>query len=56
MGVIGLLVVVVPAVAILVWRDRQRGPVCPACGKRGTFTANENVCENCGLDIRTGDY
>ena len=39
--------------ALLTWRDRRRGPVCPWCGESGTFVAGEpEVCNNCGFDFR----
>jgi NADH pyrophosphatase NudC (nudix superfamily) len=56
---VGLVMVMVAlAAAVLVWRDRRRGPVCPWCGKPDTFggDGSADVCSNCGFDIRTDDY
>jgi len=45
------------AAVLLSWRDRRRGPVCPWCGRPGTFAPREpDVCDNCGFDFRCDDY
>jgi hypothetical protein len=36
------------------WRERKE-PVCPWCGKRGTFEPTMSV-SNCGFDFRNDDY
>jgi NADH pyrophosphatase NudC (nudix superfamily) len=56
--VVFLILLVAPAVAILVWRDRRREPVCPWCGEPGTFGSEgmADVCSNCGFDFRKDDY
>jgi NADH pyrophosphatase NudC (nudix superfamily) len=53
-----LVPLVVLAVALLMWRDRRRGPVCPWCGRPGTFGEDgcADVCSQCGFDVRKDDH
>jgi NADH pyrophosphatase NudC (nudix superfamily) len=58
-GVVLLLAVLLAlAGALLMWRDRRRGAVCPHCGRPGTFGADGEaaVCGHCGFDFRSDDY
>jgi NADH pyrophosphatase NudC (nudix superfamily) len=45
-------------VALLMWRDRRRGPVCPHCGQHNTFghDGNADLCSNCRFDFRNDAY
>jgi NADH pyrophosphatase NudC (nudix superfamily) len=59
LGVVVLIAALVAAaIAILAWRDRRRGPVCPHCGRPNTFgpAGQADVCSNCGFNFRTDDY
>jgi NADH pyrophosphatase NudC (nudix superfamily) len=56
--VVMVAAVLAAAIALLLWRDRRRGPVCPHCGQPSTFGHDgaADVCASCGFDFRTDDY
>lgn len=52
---LALLAAIIGGVLYLAKRTTR---VCPRCGESGTFGSadHDEVCSNCGLDVKTDDY